>query len=86
MTVIFLLRSICPLCGCRLRGLETRRVRVNARTLRTTAQPGIGYREHRCPECRWPAPDQWDVAGLLPDDAGRVGEAQARLRARRRAA
>ncbi len=76
MTVTFLLRARCFLCGYQLRGVSVRKIRVNKRTLRTLGV-GLGAVDRHCPECGTPAPDRYTIAGLDPADAARVQERRA---------
>lgn len=78
MNVFLGLRAPCALCGCRLRGFWSVRVRVNKASLVTTGV-GLVVADRACPECGFAAMDpparSW---ALDADSADRVAAARAR--------
>jgi ribosomal protein S27AE len=52
MTLTFLLRAPCGLCGYRLEGITVGGYRINKHSLVTTS-PSISAMQRDCPECGW---------------------------------
>lgn len=50
MTITMETRIPCHLCGYQTKSIKVVSARVNKGSLRTWG--GLGWREHRCPECR----------------------------------
>jgi uncharacterized protein with PIN domain len=81
MTVTFLLRAVCPVCGGRMRGVEVASGRVNINSIKTTRS--LIFRAP-CDECGSKAwPDQFQQR-LDDESAAKVGMARNKLRQRRK--